>query len=155
MPAGELVDVLVMMVVVVMWTERVREPHQPAQGASELGVRMLEYPTVHARPSCGGAEVKMQREAVWLNMQSGKKTKKKQKQKKVKERRKKLRGRGGGEGGGGEKENPGRLPSTAATVRSGKWKHGGGGGARAIRGISRLRSNRDVNLALSLREPAH
>lgn len=70
MRAGELVDVLVMVVVVVMGTERVREAHQPAQGASELGVRMLEYPTVHARPGCGGAEVKMQREAVWLNMQS-------------------------------------------------------------------------------------
>lgn len=102
MPAGELVDVLVMMVVV-MGAECVREAHQPAQGASELGVRMLEYPTVHARPGCGGAEVKMQREAVWLNMQS----------KKVRERRKKLlRGRGGGEGGGGEKgtQADGRLP---------------------------------------------
>lgn len=69
MSAGEFVDVL-MVVVVVMGTERVREAHQPPQGASELGVRMLEYPTVHARPGCGGAEVKMQREAVWLNMQS-------------------------------------------------------------------------------------
>lgn len=65
-----------MVVVVVMGTERVREAHQPAQGACELGVRMLEYPTVHARPGCGGAEVKMQREAVWLNMQSKKKKKK-------------------------------------------------------------------------------
>lgn len=73
MPGGELVDVLVMVVVVVMGAERVREAHQPAQGASELGVRMLEYPTLHARPGCGGAEVKMQREAVWLNMQSKKK----------------------------------------------------------------------------------
>lgn len=72
MSAGELVDVLVMVVVVVVGTERVREAHQPPQGASELGVRMLEYPTVHARPGCGGAEVKMQREAVWLNMQSKK-----------------------------------------------------------------------------------
>lgn len=52
-------------VVVVMGTERVREAHQSAQGASELGVRMLEYPAVHA-------EVKTRRggEAVWLNMQS-------------------------------------------------------------------------------------
>lgn len=95
---------LVMVVVVVMGTERVREAHQPAQGASELGVRMLEYPTVHARRGCGGAEVKMQREAVWLNMQS----------KKVRERRKKLRGGkgGGGEGGGREQgtEADGRLP---------------------------------------------
>lgn len=94
-----------MVVVVVMGTERVREPHQPAQGASELGVRMLEYPTVHARPGCGGAEVKMQREAVWLIMQS----------KKVRERRKKLRGgKGGGEGEGGGREQgtqaDGRLP---------------------------------------------
>lgn len=73
MTAGELVDVLVM--VVVVRTERIREPHQPAQGASELGVRMLEYPTVHARPGCSAAEVEMQREAVWLNMQSEKKKK--------------------------------------------------------------------------------
>ena len=70
MSACELVDVLVM--VVVMGTERVWETHQSAQGASELGVRMLENPTVHARRGCGGAEVKMQREAVWLNMQSKK-----------------------------------------------------------------------------------
>lgn len=55
-----------------MGTEWVREAHQPAQGASELGVRMLEYPTVHACPGNGGADVKMQREAVWLNMQSAK-----------------------------------------------------------------------------------
>lgn len=98
--------------VVVMGTERVREAHQPAQGASELGVRMLEYPTVHARPGCGGAEVKMQREAVWLNMQS----KKIKKNKKVVEKRKKLRGgKGGGEGaeGGGRYQGTptdGRLP---------------------------------------------
>lgn len=72
MAAGELVDVLVMVVMVVVGAERVREADQPAQGASELGVGMLEYPTVHARPGCGGAEVKMQREAVWLNMQSKK-----------------------------------------------------------------------------------
>lgn len=70
--ACELVDVLVLVVVVVMRTERVREAHHPAQGASELGVRMLENPTVHNRPGCGGAEVKMQREAGWLNMQSHK-----------------------------------------------------------------------------------
>lgn len=57
--ACELVDVLVLVVVVVMRTERVREAHHPAQGASELGVRMLENPTVHNRPGCGGAEVKM------------------------------------------------------------------------------------------------
>lgn len=62
---------LVVVVMMVMRTERVRETHQPAQGASELGVRMLEYPTVHARLfGCVGAEVKLQREAVWLNMQS-------------------------------------------------------------------------------------
>lgn len=105
MPAGELVDVLVMVVVVVMGTERVREAHQPAQGASELGVRMLEYPTVHARRGCGGAEVKMQREAVWLNMQS-----KKQKS-----------GRGGRsceEEEEGERREP-RRPSAAATVGCG------------------------------------
>lgn len=60
-----------MVVVVMMGTEWVREAHQSAQGASELGVRMLEYPTVHTCPG-GGADVKMQREAVWLNMQSAK-----------------------------------------------------------------------------------
>lgn len=70
MSAGELVDVLVMVVVVVVGTERVREAHQPPQGASELRVRMLENPAVHGRPGCGGAEVKTQRAAVWLNMQS-------------------------------------------------------------------------------------
>lgn len=53
---------LVMVVMVVMRGERVREAHQPAQRASKLGVRMLEYPTVHARLfGCGGAEVKLQR----------------------------------------------------------------------------------------------
>lgn len=53
---------LVMVMVVVMGSERVREAHQSAQRASELGVRMLEYPTVHARLfGCGGAEVKLQR----------------------------------------------------------------------------------------------
>lgn len=68
MSVGQLVDVLVLVVVVVvmMGTERVREAHQAAQGAAELGVRMLENPTVHARR----AGVKERREAVWLNMQS-------------------------------------------------------------------------------------
>jgi len=61
-PVGELVEVVV--VVVVMGAEPVREAHQAAQGARELGVRMLEDPAVHARPGCGGAEVKMRREAV-------------------------------------------------------------------------------------------
>lgn len=97
-----------MVVVVVMGTERVREAHQPAQGACELGVRMLEYPTVHARPGCGGAEVKMQREAVWLNMQS------KKKKKKVGEKRKKLRG---GKGGGEGAEGGGRYQGTPADGR--------------------------------------
>lgn len=106
MSARQLVDVLVM-VVVVMGAERVRETHQPAQGASELGVRMLEYTAVHARPGCGGAEVKMQREAVWLNMQS--------KQKVGERRKKRRRGTGGGDtkaGRGGEKgsQADSRLP---------------------------------------------
>ena len=151
MPAGELVDVLVMVVVVVMGTERVREAHQPAQGASELGVRMLEYPTVHARPGCGGAEVKMQREAVWLNMQS-------QKQKSGRGGREGGRGGGGGGGGGGDggwgrEGNPGRRSSPAATVRCVC-----AAAERAERGCarySRLRSSRDVNPAPSVREPAH
>lgn len=53
---------LVMVMMVVVRSERVREAHQPAQRASKLGVRMLEYPTVHARLfGCGGAEVKLQR----------------------------------------------------------------------------------------------
>lgn len=109
MSARQLVDVLVMVVVVVMGAERVRETHQPAQGASELGVRMLEYTAVHARPGCGGAEVKMQREAVWLNMQS--------KQKVGQRRKKRRRGTGGGDtkaevGRGGEKgsQADSRLP---------------------------------------------
>lgn len=69
MAASELVDGVVMVVVVVR-SEGIREADQPAQGASERGMRMFEYPAVHARPGCGGAEVKMQREGVWLNMQS-------------------------------------------------------------------------------------
>lgn len=67
MSARELVNVLVV-VVVMVGTERVGETHQAAQGAAELGVRMLENPAVHVRRS--SAEVKTQREAVWLNMQS-------------------------------------------------------------------------------------
>lgn len=71
MSARQLINVLVVMAVV-MSTERVREAHQPAQGASELGVRMLEDAAVHARRGCGGDRVKMQRATVWLNMQSRK-----------------------------------------------------------------------------------
>lgn len=70
MSARQLIDMLVMVVAMMVGTERVGEAQQPAQGAAELGVRMLENPAVHARRSCGGAEVKMPREAVWLNMQS-------------------------------------------------------------------------------------
>lgn len=126
MSAGELVDMLVMMVVV-MGTERVREAHQPPQGASELGVRMLEDPTVHARPGCGGAEVKMQREAVWLNMQS----------KKVGERRKKRRRHGGGGGGGGDgAARDGRREGGRETRADGRARSAERScGVRALRGI--------------------
>lgn len=128
--------------VVVVGAERVREAHQPAQGASELGVRMLEYPTVHARPGCGGAEVKMQRVAVWLNMQS----------EKVGERREKLRGnRGGGEGEEGEIGEPRQT----AVYRG----HGMGCGDAVETGLCEVchvhGSSRDVSPALSLRQPAH
>lgn len=146
MSGGKLVDVLVVVVVVVMGTERVREAHQPAQGASELGVRrMLKYPTVHARPGCGGAEVKMQREAVWLNMQSKKQKNKSQGEEEEAARRRKRRWRWRWRG-------PRQADSRLPRPRYGLWRSGGD---RAVRGISRLRSSRDVNPALSLREPAH
>lgn len=129
--------------VVVVGAEGVREAHQPAQGASELGVRMLEYPTVHARPGCGGAEVKMQRVAVWLNMQS----------EKVGERREKLRCNGaGGEGGQGEIGEPRQT-----AVYRGHGVRGCGDAAET--GLCELchvhGSSRDVRPALSLRQPAH
>ena len=73
MTACELVDV----VVVVVMAKGIREADQPAQGAPELGMRMLEHSTVHARPSCGGdRRVDAEGGGVWLNMQSKKYTKK-------------------------------------------------------------------------------
>lgn len=103
-----------MVVVVVMGAERVRETHQPAQGASELGVRMLEYTAVHARPGCGGAEVKMQREAVWLNMQS-----KQKKSRAEEEEATKRNGRRRYEGGGGETREPRQADSRLPRPRCG------------------------------------
>lgn len=147
MSAGELVDVLVMVMVVVVGTQRVREAHQPAQGASELGVRgMLEDPTVHGRPGCGAAEVKTQREAVWLNMQS--------------ERVGGEMGGGGSErgrrkGGEGREGNPGRRPSSAATAgcdvrgnRSGSRGGGDRGDGRRSEVFHVYGSSRDVKSTL-------
>ena len=150
MPAGELVDVLVMVVVVVMGTERVREAHQPAQGASELGVRMLEYPTVHARPGCGGAEVKMQREAVWLNMQSQKQSQGEEEEKDEEEEEEEEEEEVTAEGGEKGTQADGRLPRPRYGVCAAAER-----GERGCARYSRLRSSRDVNPAPSVREPAH
>ena len=98
MTASELVDVVVVMVM----AKGIREADQPAQGAPELGMRMLEHSTVHARPSCGGdRRVDAEGGGVWLNMQSKKYTKKRETGRGEKERR-----------GGGKKDGVGRNPRT-------------------------------------------